>query len=98
MEQQEQQAAQQKKIKKEYFAVVDGLRGASMCFTVLVHMNLTIFKLPAFLAHFGLHGFYVLSAFLISTILYKEKVKFGEFKLNIELVPLVPFVPTKKVP
>lgn len=80
MEQQEQQAAQQKKIKKEYFAVVDGLRGASMCFTVLVHMNLTIFKLPAFLAHFGLHGFYVLSAFLISTILYKEKVKFGEFK------------------
>ncbi len=80
MEQQEQQVTQQKKIKKDYFAVVDGLRGASMIFTVLVHMNLTIFKLPAFLAHFGLHGFYVLSAFLISTILYKEKVKFGEFK------------------
>jgi len=77
----EAQAEQKpKKIKKEYFAVVDGLRGASMIFTVLVHMNLTIFKLPAFLAHFGLHGFYVLSAFLISTILYKEKEKFGAFK------------------
>lgn len=65
---------------KDYYAAVDGLRGASMMFTVLIHMNLSIIKIPAFIAHFGLHGFYVLSAFLISTILYKEKEKFGAFK------------------
>jgi peptidoglycan/LPS O-acetylase OafA/YrhL len=77
---QEKQKPKTAKATKEYFEVVDGLRGASMMATVLIHMNLTIFKVPAFIAHFGLHGFYILSAFLISTILYKEKEKFGAFK------------------
>lgn len=85
MEQQPQQQSQAKQVdpkasKKQYFEVVDGLRGASMMATVLIHMNLTIFKVPAFIAHFGLHGFYILSAFLISSILYREKEKFGAFK------------------
>lgn len=52
-----------------------------MLTTIINHMPfLLMIKIPVVFAHFGLHGFFILSAFLISSILYKEKEKFGEFK------------------
>lgn len=70
-----------KKPSVQYFEVIDGLRGASMLMTILNHMFfLQLIKVPVVFVHFGLHGFFILSAFLISSILYKEKEKFGAFK------------------
>lgn len=77
-------ATQNIEIKKpsvQYFEVIDGLRGSSMLMTIMNHMFfLQILKIPVVFAHFGLHGFFILSAFLISSILYKEKEKFGAYK------------------
>lgn len=65
----------------QYFEVIDGLRGSSMLMTIINHMFfLQVIKVPVVFAHFGLHGFFILSAFLISSILYKEKEKFGAYK------------------
>jgi peptidoglycan/LPS O-acetylase OafA/YrhL len=65
----------------QYFEVIDGLRGSSMLMTIINHMFfLQVIKVPVVFAHFGLHGFFILSAFLISSILYKEKEKFGTYK------------------
>jgi peptidoglycan/LPS O-acetylase OafA/YrhL len=52
-----------------------------MLSVLLVHLHLSHFKIPSFLAQFSLHLFFVLSAFLISSILYKQKEHATSFKL-----------------
>ncbi|MEZ5037585.1 MAG: acyltransferase [Chitinophagales bacterium] len=64
-----------------YIESIDGIRGLFMLSVLLVHLHLIHFKIPAFLAQFSLHLFFVLSAFLISSILYKQKEKSKDFKL-----------------
>lgn len=63
-----------------YIESIDGIRGLFMLSVLLVHLHLANFKIPAFLAQFSLHLFFVLSAFLISSILYKQKEKTTSFK------------------
>jgi peptidoglycan/LPS O-acetylase OafA/YrhL len=63
-----------------YIESIDGIRGLFMLSVLLVHLHLANFKIPAFLAQFSLHLFFVLSAFLISSILYKQKERATSFK------------------
>lgn len=65
----------------EYIESIDGIRGLFMLSVLLVHLHLQHFKIPAFLAQFSLHLFFVLSAYLISSILYKQKEKAAYFKV-----------------
>jgi peptidoglycan/LPS O-acetylase OafA/YrhL len=64
-----------------YIESIDGIRGLFMLSVLLVHLHLSHFKIPSFLAQFSLHLFFVLSAFLISSILYKQKEHATSFKL-----------------
>lgn len=60
---------------------IDGIRGLFMMSVLLVHMYyLKYIKIPTFLAQFSLHLFFVLSAFLISSILYRQKEKGINFR------------------
>jgi peptidoglycan/LPS O-acetylase OafA/YrhL len=63
-----------------YIESIDGIRGLFMLSVLLVHLHLSHFKIPSFLAQFSLHLFFVLSAYLISSILYKQKEHATSFK------------------
>jgi len=67
---------------KKYFIQFDGARGLLAFSIFILHIHFYYIKVPSTLANFTLHSFFVASAFLITSILYKEKKKthvFSEF-------------------
>lgn len=58
-----------------YIKSIDGVRGFFVFPILIMHLHLQYIKMPAFIAQFTLHLFFILSAFLISSILYKQKEK-----------------------
>ena len=64
-----------------YIESIDGIRGFYVFPIIIMHLHLQHIKMPAFIPHFTLHLFFILSAYLISSILYKQKEKSESFKL-----------------
>lgn len=80
--------SEEQKVQKEqttrsigYIESIDGIRGFFVFPIIIIHLQLQHFKIPAFIPHFTLHLFFILSAYLISSILYKQKEKAASFKL-----------------
>ncbi|WP_259071205.1 acyltransferase family protein [Mucilaginibacter sp. X4EP1] len=68
-------------LKPSYFPGLDGLRAVSIIIVVISHL----FKFSwskYFDGEIGVEIFFVISGFLITTLLLKEKVKFGEVSLK----------------
>jgi peptidoglycan/LPS O-acetylase OafA/YrhL len=68
-----------------YYRPLDGLRGLSVLFVVLYHFGVNHFLKPTHLFIYGRIGvdiFFVISGFLITTLLLKEKVKTGKISLK----------------
>jgi peptidoglycan/LPS O-acetylase OafA/YrhL len=64
-------------LNKPYLAILDGLRGIAIL-TVVVGHSAIGYKLAQYIkGYIGVGIFYVLSGFLITTLLLKEKIKFG---------------------
>jgi peptidoglycan/LPS O-acetylase OafA/YrhL len=61
-----------------YYPALDGLRGVSILIVVLGHIGLNYYLVPYHLlvdSDTGVHIFFVISGFLITTLLLKEKLK-----------------------
>lgn len=70
----------------KYFRTLDGLRAISILWVLVAHFNRSA-QLPAFTYIFwggtlGVHIFFVLSGFLITALLLKEKVTTGNISLR----------------
>lgn len=70
----------------KYFRTLDGLRAISIIWVIVAHFNLSI-KNPTLSSIFwggglGVHIFFVLSGFLITTLLLKEKITNGFISLK----------------
>jgi len=72
-------------LKQSYLPSIDGLRGVAIIFVLLSHFFFeekeTNLFLQIFSGSFGVHIFFVISGFLITTLLLKEKTKFGKVSL-----------------
>jgi peptidoglycan/LPS O-acetylase OafA/YrhL len=87
-------------IKKTKFQALDGLRGISIILVILSH-SLENFQLGGlasgiYFGKIGVYIFFVISGFLITTLLLKEKMKYGEVSLkgfyirrSFRILPLV---------
>ena len=62
-----------------YYKQFDGARGLLAFSIFLLHLHFTYIKVPSTLANFTLHSFFVASAFLITSILLKDKEKTNSF-------------------
>ena len=65
-----------------YFTSLDGIRGLGCIFVLTIHYHFQYINLPFILAYTALHAFFIMSAFLISRNLLKEKgnsKSFSEF-------------------
>lgn len=68
-----------------YYRPLDGLRGVSILIVLLSHFGINHFLKPYHLfidSSIGVHVFFVLSGFLITTVLLKEKIKNGNISLT----------------
>lgn len=68
-----------------YYRSLDGLRGLSILIVILAHFGINHFLKPYSLfidSSIGVHIFFVLSGFLITTLLIKEKIKNGRISLK----------------
>lgn len=68
-----------------YYRSLDGLRGLSILIVLLAHFGVNHFLRPYSLfidSSIGVHIFFVLSGFLITTLLLKEKTKNGQILLK----------------
>ncbi len=68
-----------------YFASLDGLRAIGVLMVILYHFSANYFLRPFRLrinGDFGVDIFFVISGFLITTLLLKEKLKYGKISLK----------------
>lgn len=68
-----------------YFPALDGLRGIAILMVIFSHFGLNHFLRPYHVlvdSDIGVHIFFVLSGFLITTLLIKEKIKTGKISLK----------------
>jgi peptidoglycan/LPS O-acetylase OafA/YrhL len=73
---------QETQIKKpsNYFKSFDGIRGTCCFMVLLVHYVFTGFNLPSSIVYIGLHCFFIMSAFLITKNLLRDKERSANFK------------------
>lgn len=76
----EQTAAIQIKKPSNYFKSFDGIRGTCCFMVLLVHYKFTGFNLPSSIVYIGLHCFFIMSAFLITKNLLRDKERSVNFK------------------
>lgn len=86
-------------LKGSYYRSLDGLRGLSIIIVILSHFGINHFLKPFNVpidSSIGVHFFFVLSGFLITTLLLKEKIKTGRILLKnfyirriLRIVPVV---------
>ncbi|WP_259071206.1 acyltransferase family protein [Mucilaginibacter sp. X4EP1] len=69
-------------LKTSYFPGLDGLRAVSIILVVISHVYYTSELAKYIRGDLGVEVFFVISGFLITTLLLKEKVKFGEVSLK----------------
>lgn len=72
-------------LRDSHYRSLDGLRGLSIIIVVLSHFGTNQFLKPYNIlidSSLGVHIFFVLSGFLITTLLLKEKIKSGEISLK----------------
>jgi peptidoglycan/LPS O-acetylase OafA/YrhL len=75
-------------LKPEHLPSLDGLRAISICLVLLGHLSGTQnlgYLLPGLgdIAHLGVVVFFVISGFLITTLLIKEHAKTGRVSLKL---------------
>lgn len=63
-----------------YFKSFDGIRGTCCFMVLLVHYRFTGFNLPSSIVYIGLHCFFIMSAFLITKNLLRDKERSANFK------------------
>lgn len=72
-------------LQNSYYRSLDGLRGLSILMVILPHFGINRFLKPYHLyidSSIGVDLFFVLSGFLITTLLLKEKIKKGSISLK----------------
>src|SRR4051812_41537061 len=62
-----------------YYASFDGIRGTCCLMVLLVHYRFTGFNLPSSIVYIGLHCFFIMSAFLITKNLLRDKERSVDF-------------------
>jgi peptidoglycan/LPS O-acetylase OafA/YrhL len=74
-------------LNQKYLPTLDGLRAVAVIIVIIAHLNHRVFKselidtiIPT--GNLGVYIFFVLSGFLITTLLLKEKVKTGTISLT----------------
>ena len=68
-------------IQASSFRALDGLRGVSIAIVIIAHV-LTPFLGNSYFGLIGVYVFFVVSGFLITTLLLKERVKYGSISLK----------------
>lgn len=63
-----------------YLKSFDGIRGTCCFMVLLVHYAFTGFNLPSSIVYIGLHCFFIMSAFLITKNLLRDKERSANFK------------------
>src|SRR3954467_12669680 len=66
--------------KVSYFKSFDGIRGTCCLMVLLVHYRFSGFNLPSSIVYIGLHCFFIMSAFLITKNLLRDKERSKNFK------------------
>lgn len=69
-------------LKQTKFQALDGLRGVSILLVIISHFFRSYSLNDHYTGRLGVHIFFVISGFLITTLLFKEKLKYG--KLNLK--------------
>lgn len=72
-------------LSQRYYRALDGFRGMAILMVVFAHIGVNHYAQQAGLyidSHFGVYVFFVLSGFLITTLLMKEKVSTGSISLK----------------
>jgi len=71
-------------ISKPKMKGLDGLRGVSILLVILAHVlrNYPVNRVANFFGEIGVYIFFVISGFLITTLLLKEKQKYGKVSLK----------------
>ena len=64
-----------------YFTSLDGIRGLGCIFILIIHYHFQYINLPFTLAYTALHAFFIMSAYLISRNLLKEKTLAKNFSV-----------------
>lgn len=68
-----------------YYPAIDGLRGVAILMVILVHFGTNLYSFRYHISldsRAGVHTFFILSGFLITTLLLKEKVRDGGINLK----------------
>ncbi|RYE12396.1 MAG: acyltransferase, partial [Sphingobacteriaceae bacterium] len=68
-----------------YYSTLDGLRGVAILLVLSAHFGINHYLRPYRLfvdSSIGVHIFFILSGFLITTLLLKEKIKYGKISLK----------------
>jgi peptidoglycan/LPS O-acetylase OafA/YrhL len=63
-----------------YYKSFDGIRGTCCLLVMLVHYRFSGFNLPSSIVYIGLHCFFIMSAFLITKNLLRDKERSKNFK------------------
>lgn len=71
-----------KALNKSYIPALDGLRGIAIITVIISHMLLNTSLAKYMLGNIGVEIFFVLSGFLITTLLLKEKMRTGSISLT----------------
>jgi peptidoglycan/LPS O-acetylase OafA/YrhL len=74
-----------KLVSANYFPALDGLRAIAVMMVILYHMGINHYLYPFHIllnGDFGVDIFFVISGFLITTLLLKEKVTYGSISLK----------------
>ena len=58
-----------------YFKSFDGIRGFCCLLILILHYRFTTYNMPAYIAYFGLHSFFIMSAYFITKTLLKDMKK-----------------------
>jgi peptidoglycan/LPS O-acetylase OafA/YrhL len=72
-------------VQGSYYPAMDGLRGVAILLVILYHFGFNHFLRPFHMlinGDMGVNIFFVISGFLITTLLLKEKIKYGQISLN----------------
>ena len=79
-------------LRQSYYHPLDGFRGVAILAVILAHIGANYYTRAAHFfidSRFGVHLFFVLSGFLITTLLIKEKINTGKISLMHFYVRLV---------